>query len=124
MKHTLEFEVPPSWVRQVMSGELFSRAYCGYWADVIDDDHSGKRGLLVFEHNDENTPPDHHTPALRAFADWMGIPPGYYHVNSETAIDAYRHGVARWGLEWMKDADAFRYDIVMQLAILGELKYG
>lgn len=51
------------------------------------------------------------------------LPKGWYLLDRNTAIRAWCEGVKRWGMDWYEEVDAEREDVVVQLALLGEVRY-
>ena len=45
-------------------------------------------------------------------------------LDRAAALRAWEEGAKRWGVAWYEDVDANREDVVVQLALLGETKYG
>ncbi len=125
MKTTIEFDVPPAWIDYVTTDfEIFNRNYCGYWGAIVES-HEFK-GFLVWEHNDER-PSDEgneHDPAMVAFEYNTPLPKRYFRLDKAAAVRAYAEGVRRWGVGWYEGGDASKYDIVIQMALLGEVRYG
>jgi len=54
------------------------------------------------------------------------FPNGWYRLDEAAAVRAYLAGVRRWGEKWDEHqyCDGRWYDIAVQLALLGEVRYG
>ncbi len=123
MKHTVTFdiEVPEDWIEfLVRYSDLFGSNYCGYWLRGIEHDSDG---WIAWEHNDQSLSMSAETEMLAA---WRAgcLMPGFFRIDRAMAIKAYIEGVKRWGVDWYKDGDGPRYDVVVQMALLGEVRYG
>ena len=63
--------------------------------------------------------------AERAFKSGKPLPENYYRLDEAAAVRAYVEGCKRWGADWFESkGDATTYDVVIQLALLGEIRYG
>ena len=105
--------------------DIFSTNYCGYWARGVEQNDTG---WLVWE-DDEKT--DHgkepnREAAIQAWERGAGLPFGWYRLDEAAAIKAFEEGCKRWGVNWFEGEhnDAIGYDVVIQLALLGEIRYG
>ncbi len=65
-----------------------------------------------------------HLLAIRAWEAGDGLPDGYYRLDRAAALRAIAHGAKRYGLEAAFEADADQLDAMIQLALLGEVRYG
>lgn len=61
---------------------------------------------------------------MAAFESNDKLPEGWYYLDEGMAIRAYIEGCKRWGAAWFEDGDGTSYDVVIQLALLGEIRYG
>ncbi len=52
------------------------------------------------------------------------LPERWFRINRFVALRAWEEGVKKWGVDWQDHTDSTREDIVLQLALLGELRYG
>lgn len=127
MKTTVTFdvEIDQDWIGFFTRyNDLFSRNYCGYWLRLIKSD--AKRGMLAWE-DDEQHDFDKEPDRREALAAWRAgkpLPKGWHALTAETAVKAWTEGVKRWGVDWYEHGDATRYDVVTQMALLGEIRYG
>ena len=130
MKHTMtcEIEIDDYWIEYVTSySDLFGTQYCGYWMYGIE--HDSQRGWLSFEHDDNIRLRDvvrhpSYDLAVKAWEEGKELPQGWYRLDKAAAIKAWEHGVRLYGLDWYDKGDAERYDVAIQLALLGEIVYG
>lgn len=65
-----------------------------------------------------------HLAATRAWKAGEELPSGYFALDRDTALSAFAHGVKRHGVEGAFGADANELDAMIQLAGLGEVRYG
>lgn len=121
----MELKVDKFWIEYCTHyNDLFYTNRCGYWMRGID--HTNKRGWLVFESGGE-VPPGQEPflkEAKKAWREGKELPPGYFYLNEDMAIKAWAEASKRYGLDWYEETDAEREDVAIQLAILGEIKYG
>lgn len=120
---TCEVLIPvKNWIEYLTKySDIFGTTYyCGYWLlRIVRDD----TGWLCWEHCDENSQNDHDQ-ALKAFKEGGVLPPRYFRLDKDAAIKAYLEGCKRGGLGWFNQADGSDYDVAIQLALLGEIRYG
>lgn len=123
----LESELLDSWVEQVShSGDVF--IWIGYWAMRV---ASGNHDHLIYDTLSEPLKVSnvHRSKLLiqaeRAWIKEKKLPKGFYILNEEVAISAYKEGVKKYGLKWMVDSRAGknRYDAMIQKALFGGIKY-
>lgn len=137
IKAEIEVDIPDDWIDLCTKySDLFMKNYCGYWARG----YQYPWGWLVYELADDNVEfekePDHKHAigCAETYTFLRGtysvdeskkvLPEHWFYVDKEAAIQAYVEGVKRWGLEWYNNGDAERYDVVIQMALLGEVRYG
>lgn len=128
---TMEIKIPQEdWVDYLtQDSEIFNSNYCGYWARGVD--HDPYIGWLIWE-DDEKRPhgeEPNREEAIQAFREHnTTLPKNWFVLNKEMAVKAYLEGVKRWGQTWFDlggdHNDSMGYDTVIQLALLGEVKYG
>ena len=126
VKMECEVEVPvKDWIEFLtQNNDIFMSNYCGYWMRGVDQDD--EYGWLVWEHDDvskRGMEPDLDE-ATKLWKTNQPLPQGWFRLNRDLAIAAYKEGVKRWGVEWFDEGDAGRYDVCIQLAMLGEVRYG
>jgi len=103
--------------------DLFRTDHCGYWLRGIEH---GPDGWLAWEDDGEHLPgqePD----VEAALAAWHGgapLPTGWFRLDGELADRAWGIGVLKWGEQWYNEGDSTTYDTALQLALLGEVRYG
>lgn len=123
---TVDVEVPQEWLDFcTRSSDLFSRDHCGYWAHGCE--HSSELGWLVFVGEEGSGPaPEVEEAAVKLWRGHGRLPPGFYQLDTNAAIRAFEEGCKRYGVGWFGDGktDANTYDVVVQLALLGEVVYG
>ncbi len=120
----IETKVDPLWIETCLSSDIFRHEYSGYWACGVEFDE--KLGWLLFEHGDEKPPPAK-VPAkvLEAWRTGRGPSQGRWHrLDRAAAIRAWEAGVRRGGERWYEDGDGSTYDVAVQMALLGEVRYG
>ena len=117
----LELEISSDWIDYcIKHNDLFFSSCIGYWAYGI----SVADGWLVFdtEHGAERQDIE----AERAYLSGAPLPDGYYLINQELTIRAWEEGVKLYGLDWYNSGktDATTYDVIIQKALFGDVKYG
>jgi len=126
---TIEIPNPPEgWIEDATNQDMFRRDHCGYWLRGVEYDK--RLGWLCWEEDtDGDRPPFGNEPNRYVAIDtWRAggdLPSGWHRLDRATATRAYVEGVKRYGVEWYDspDSDASRYDILIQLALLGEIRY-
>jgi hypothetical protein len=136
MKTTVQIEVdvPQDWIEFCTKySDLFGYSYCGYWAYGVERDQD--RGWLLYAGERATdcgdgcgAAPPKEAAIHAVLALWRSgapLPRGYYRLNVAAAVKAYGEGCKLWGVDWYeKKGDANTYDVVVQLALLGEVVYG
>ncbi len=127
LKHTftLTVEVDSFWV-QYLTGhtDIFGQQYVGYWLRGVD--RHPERGWICWESDDQHRHGDepNREEAVRSWALGQPLPKGWYRLDRAAALRAWEEGVKRWGVDWYENTDAAREDVVIQLSLLGEVRYG
>ena len=127
LKHTfsLTVEVDSFWVEYLTRyNDVFGRQYAGYWLRGVERDDA--LGWLCWE-DDEKHRWGKEPNLNQALAAWRAgepLPEGWYRLDRAAALRAWEEGVKRWGVDWYHQTDAGREDVVIQLSLLGEIKYG
>lgn len=126
IKVEVEVEVPEEdWILfLIQHPDIFGRNYCGYWLRGVE--HDPKLGWLCWE-DDEQHRCDKEPDRAWALAAWRSgsdLPTGWFRLDRAAAERAFGAGCKRWGADWFEQGDATRYDVVLQLALLGEIRYG
>lgn len=131
IKHTMTIEVAidPTFIECLVEyNEVFRRDHSGYWAYGL----QVNGGWLVYEMAGEALPTDKEIAAAeRAYvahqlegASALSLPDKWRMLDRAVAIRAWEEGVKRWGVAWYQHTDGNREDVVVQLALLGEIRYG
>ncbi len=125
---TMEVKVPKEdWINFLTRyNDVFGKNYIGYWARGIK--RNNDLGWLLWvddEKHDFGEEPDLEK-ATQAWEAKTELPPNWHRLDQELAIRAYLAGVKRWGEDWFDGdhGDALGYDVVIQLALFGEVRYG
>ena len=131
---TFEVEVPEQWIELLTQcDDIFMSTCCGYWLRGIDQDASSpvSKGWLVWEDDEKSARRGKEPNVKEACFIWSmkpghALPPHYFSLDRAAAVKAYVEGVKLWGVDWYNspDTDSTRYDVVIQMALLGENKYG
>ena len=61
---------------------------------------------------------------MHAWVNSEPLPKGWFRLDREAALRAWEEGIKRWGVGWYEHTDSNREDVVIQLALLGEIRYG
>jgi len=123
---TLTVEVDPFWIAYLTHyPDIFASNYVGYWLRGVEN--LPDLGWLCWEDDEKGryhgTEPNRKE-ALRAWQAGEPLPKHWFRLDRAAALRAWEKGVEHWGATWYEDADASSYDAVIQLALLGEIKYG
>lgn len=124
-------EVPGDWLAYcTLWPDAFTRSAIGYWAyGVVRDDTLGwlVRDDEAGTADDEATERD----AIRRWRAGEPLPAGFYRLDRAAAIKGYVAMLSRpasravsGGFDWYERADANSYDVAIQLALFGQVKYG
>lgn len=127
----VEIKVPKEdWIDFLIKySDIFGHDYIGYWGygyplKVRDE----RIGWIVVEYNDDEDSGDcekRGEGAVRCFRDRLPLPERCHLLDKAAAIKAYVEGCKKWGPNWFEEkGDANTYDVVLQLALLGEIRYG
>lgn len=122
---TITSTVSRHWIEFCVDNtDLFGRGYCGYWLRGVESTKA--RGRLVWEDDDRHAPGEepNRKEALRAWRKGEPLPKGWYRMDHAFALKAWGIGVLAFGEKWYDEGDAPRYDYVIQMALLGEERYG
>jgi len=127
---TITVAVDPQWVDYITHrADIFGRPYyAGYWACGIMQDP--ELGWLVAECDDrERWPLPDEPETTRVEALWRAgepLPPRWYRLDRAAALRMYEEGVKLCGVEWYGSAahDGALEDVLLQLVLLGEVRYG
>jgi hypothetical protein len=125
---TITVDVDDLWIEYVTQhNDIFGRTYyAGYWARGIERDL--ELGWLVAEMDSEERYPGKHE-TERAIALWRAgqpLPTRWYRLDRATALKMWEEGVKLWGVGWYDapEHDGSREDVLLQMALLGEVRYG
>ena len=113
------------WVKFVTTErDMFLFTYAGYWMRGVK--HDADLGWLVWEGDGDipfDTEPNRDI-ALDVWPTEENLPVDWYRINKVLAEEAWDIGVDKYGEFWYDEGDADMYDNVLQLALLGEIRYG
>lgn len=125
---TLDVKVDPDWTEFCCKySDMFSTDHIGYWArGMVRDRKNEENGWLLFEHGGEEFPDGepNEAEAMRAWKAKEPLPPNYFRLDKAATEKAWAEGCKRYGVDWYENADANTYDVVVQMALLGEVRYG
>lgn len=121
---TVESIVDPLWIEFCTKDtDVFLRGYCGYWATGMEIDDT--LGWLIYEHGGErHAPASTRKSVLETWRAGKELPERWHRLDFDAAKRAWCEGVKRHGIEWYETGDGPRYDDAIQLAVLGEIRYG
>lgn len=123
---SVEIPVDESWVEFcVKFNDMFLTSHSGYWAYGVALE--GKEGgWLVFEQGAEDRRPtdEEEDTALAAHEAGKPLPEHWFLLDRAMAVKAFGEGFKRRGALWYEDGDASDYDCALQMAMLGEIRYG
>ena len=119
---SFDVEIPIDWIDFISNyTDIFGPTYCGYWAKGIYNEND--IGWLLRD-EEELFDDSNDSLAEKLFIDNQELPKHYYRLDKDTAIKAYAEGIKRWGVNWYEQADAISYDVVIQMALFNDVKYG
>lgn len=121
----LQVIVPGEWIDFLTQyNDMFRTDHSGYWMYAAEETAEGWLAFEMFQ--DKRPTPYAVKRALDALVDKRELPARFFTIDRAFAVKAYLEGVKRWGVEWYHkhNADAADYDIVVQMAALGEVRYG
>lgn len=130
LKHTftITVDIDLRWVDYVTQhNDIFGRTYyAGYWARAMA--HDPELGWLVAEMDEEERYPGKHE-CERVEAMWRSgnvLPERWYRLGRAAAIRMWEEGVKRHGVGWYdsNEHDGGMEDELLQLTLLGEVRYG
>ena len=129
-RHTFSItvDIDPRWVDYVTQhyDHLRAQYYAGYWARAVV--HDPALGWLVAEMDEVGSLPRQvrdrpHGGALAGLA--IDLPPRWYRLDRTAALRMWEEGVKRCGVDWYDDRARRRLeDVLLQLTLLGEVRYG
>ena len=124
---SITVEIDPFWVEYLtQNADIFGRQYAGYWLRGID--RHPERGSLCWEddwqHDVDEEPNRKEATEAWVWGKGLPLPKGWYRLDRAAALRAWEEGVKRWGVDWYEHTDAEREDVVIQLSLLGEVRYG
>lgn len=126
LKHTftLTVDVPLTWIKYLTyDATIFQRNYAGYWLCGVA--YEENLGWLVYEEADDKAVGEARCEIVKKL--WLAgepLPERWFRLDRAAALRAWEEGVKRWGIDWYEETDAQREDVVVQLALLGEVRYG
>lgn len=123
-QHRLEFIVDLA-----LNVDAFRHSCIGYWGFGHHVKGNDKNAIwIVVETNDQSRDKLVRIAerAARLHRQGKPLPEGCHLLDFVAAERAYSFGERRWGERWYDDpqTDASRYDLVLQAALLGEIRYG
>lgn len=122
---TLTVQIELSWIELTTKcSDLFRMDCVGYWLRGVEFDV--ELGWLCWEDDERRLhgrEPNREA-ALKAWRAGDLLPEHWFRLDRAAALRAWEEGVKRWGVDWYEDADSASYDTVVQIALLGEERYG
>lgn len=125
---TVTCSIDPFWIDYITQhSDVFGRTYyAGYWAQSVA--HDVDLGWLVAECDEHERFPGKHE-SERVEALWRAgkdLPPRWYRLDRAAALRMWEEGVKHFGVGWYDDPehDGAREDVLLQLVLLGEVRYG
>jgi len=126
-KHTFSIvvEIDQNWIDYLTQcGDILMLQYAGYWLRGVE--HRSDLGWLCWEGCDKcfQGEEPNRTAASRAWAAGEPLPENWFRLDHAAAVRAWEEAVKRWGVDWYERTSSTREDIALQLALLGEVRYG
>jgi len=129
VKIEIEVSVDDDWLDFILNGDdVFRSNFCGYWLNGVL--HDKNLGWLVHEHSNEDlfagesAKLPEFPEAVNAWKEGKELPTGWYRLNKDAAIKSFVEGYKRYGSDWNNHSESTMDDLVIQLALLGEIRYG
>lgn len=120
-KVQIEVEVSQDWIDFLTKyNDMFRTDHSGYWMFGV----AFANGWLAFEHDDKYPSGVEADRILASHERGEPLPKGWFVIDEAFAKRAWVEGVKRGGVHWYEDGDASTYDAAVQLAALGEVRYG
>jgi hypothetical protein len=119
------------WVKYcTTNNDLFMTSYCGYWLGGLEFDNA--IGWLCYVSMEIDGEPSvrevdklpRYSDIVQAWENNKDLPNGFYRLDKAAAIRAFKAGIEHSGVNWYENADSREYDYVIQMALLGEIRYG
>ncbi len=119
---TIEVEVDPNAIDEFLRHcTAFFADPSGGWAYGVPC--AGSNTWLVYEQSDGRPSEISVARAERCHKTGKRLHAGWHTLDWDAAVRAWCEGARRWGRDWYDSNDAGRYGIVLQIALLGELRY-
>lgn len=123
VKVTIESTVDPVFIQHCNTVDIFHKNTIGYWACGML--YEPELGWLIYEHSGErNAPLDPPPNVMKAWRNGKVLPKRWHQINAAAISKAWAEGVKLHGEKWYANGDAHSTDSALQLAILGEFRYG
>lgn len=122
---TIKVPVDEDWVDTLTNySDIFRTDHCGYWLYGVKREDG--RGWLAYECGDDERPSEKKCkPVIEAWEHGLDLPKGFYRLDRAAAIKAQKAIVEKYGKDlWDNAPDAAMQDVGIQLALLGEIRYG
>jgi hypothetical protein len=122
---TIKVPVDEDWVDVLTNyNDIFLTSYCGYWLYGVS--YEKGRGWLAYEMEDERRPGEKKCQrATEAWKAGLELPKGFFRIDRDLAIKVQKIVTEKYGKDaWDNAPDASMQDVGMQLALLGEVRYG
>lgn len=120
--------VPGEWIDFLTKySDVFRTDHSGYWAFGLTLNNDDGTDWLAYEMADDRRPSKKvQDDVLALHEKGEKLPERWFVIDKAFAIKAYVEGAKKWGVRWYDDHDwdASSVDVVVQLAMLGEVRYG
>ena len=119
---SLEIE-KKDWIELVTKyNDLFRTDHCGYWLRGVERNADGWLVWEDDEQHDYDQEPNK-AEAITAFTSGDSLPDGWFRFDTKFAQFSWAMGVREYGRRWYEEGDAETYDVVIQLALFGNVRY-
>lgn len=126
---TVDTEIHPYWIEFILNdSDLFRTSYVGYWLAGMEHDDD-KNEWLVYEtggdigFSDVEEFPEYAW-VVQDWKDGKPLPEKWFRLDQAFVIKSWGEGFKRGGAQWYEKGDAVQYDVAIQMALLGEIRYG
>lgn len=125
LTHTFSItvKIDQFWFQHILRNPNYS-SHASYWLRGVESDPD--RGWLCWEL--ERIPPErgeepNRAEAIQVWKTDGELPKGWYRLDRAAALRAYEEGVRLWGADWFEQDDVEKDGVVLQRALLGEVRH-
>jgi hypothetical protein len=118
--------VDPKWIRHLtQTRDIFAKPHAsGYWLRFMD--HDPELGHLAYEYEGDTDPSALIAEIVNGWRFFLTkpLPPRWHRIDRDVALRTWGEAVKLYGENWYEEVDGVKMDCALQMALLGELRYG